>query len=138
MATLLFGSERSENTTLQLPIHAPASRVPAGEDQVAYGETELMPALESTHPPAGEPRWDSSLPSQPPALAKQRKQFSVLPAMMTGLLSTAAVWLGLALFVIAAAYPLSDLARVVLTLMGSSLVAAVIAFTMSSRPAEYA
>ena len=62
---------------------------------------------------------------------------TAFPAMTAGLVSTAALWLGLALFVIAVAYPMGDFARAALTLIGSSMMAAVIAFAMSARP-EYA
>lgn len=132
MTTLLFGSERGPIDTPPLPTFAPASRVAAGDDQVAIADTELMPAASMA--PSTPPRWNNSLPSIPPVMKRQLPAF---PAMTAGLLSTAALWLGLALFVIAVAYPMSDLARAVLTLTGTSMMAAVIAFALSSRP-EYA
>jgi hypothetical protein len=140
MTTLLFGSERGQIDTPPLPINAPASRVSAGDDQVAVADTELMPArppmqsFESSTP-SSAPRWNESLPSVPPVL--RRRPFPAFPAMTAGLLSTAALWLGLALFVIAVAYPMSDFARAALSLTGTSMMAAVIAFMLSSRP-EYA
>jgi hypothetical protein len=131
MTTLLFGSERGVDTA-PLPIHAPASRVSAGEDQVAVRDTEIMPGSRTPSTPV---RWDDSLPSIPPPIMK--RPFPAFPAMTAGLLSTAALWLGLALFVIAVAYPMGDFARAALTLIGTSMMAAVIAFAMTSRP-EYA
>lgn len=132
MTTLLFGSERGQIDTPALPINAPASRVPAGGDQVAVADTELM----SARPMASmSPVWDEGQRSIPPRIMK--RPFPAFPAMTAGLLSTAAMWLGLALFVIAVAYPMSDFARAALTLTGTSMMAAVIAFAMSSRP-EYA
>lgn len=132
MTTLLFGSERGQLDTPPMPIHAPASRVSAGDDQVAVADTELMPSrpMMST-----APRWNESLPSIPPVLRK--RPLPAFPAMTAGLLSTAALFLGLALFVIAVTYPMSDFARAALSLTGTSMMAAVIAFMMSSRP-EYA
>lgn len=141
MTTLLFGSERSQVDTPPMPMHAPASRIPAGDDQVAVAETEVMPARAMTVPPpsstssAAPPRWDDAQRSVPPPI--MRRPFPAFPAMTAGLVSTAALWLGLALFVIAVAYPMSDFARAALTLTGTSMIAAVIAFAMSSRP-EYA
>ena len=120
--------------TAPLPIHAPASRVAAGDDQIALRDTEMMPAR-SMAPSSTPPRWNESLPSIPPRIMK--RPFPAFPAMTAGLLSTAALWLGLALFVIAVAYPMGDFARAALTLIGTSMMAAVIAFAMSSRP-EYA
>jgi hypothetical protein len=139
MTTLLLGSMRGPIETPPMPINAPASRVPAGENQVSVADTELMTAqsMASLTPstPAPAPRWDNALPSIPPAFAK--RSLPAFPAMTVGLLSTAVLWLGLALFVVAAAYPMSDFARAALTLIGSTMMAAVIAFTMSRRP-EYA
>jgi hypothetical protein len=132
MTTLLFGSERGQLDTPPMPIYAPASRVPAGGDQVALGDTELMPA--SSMAPSVPPPLP---PPTPPAAPVVGRPFPALPAMTAGLLSTAAMWLGLALFVIAAAYPLSDVVRAALTLIGTSMMGAVIALALSSRP-EYA
>jgi hypothetical protein len=120
------------NDTLPMQIHAPASRVAAGPDQVAVADTEMMPAV----------RFESAPPSMPPPTMRTMKQmkpkgFVAFPAITAGLLSTAAAWLGLALVLIAVAYPMGDLARASLTLIGSSLLAVVIAFAMSSRT-EYA
>lgn len=131
MTTLLFGSERGQIDTPPLPINAPASRVSAGDDQVAVADTELMPSrpMMST-----APRWNESVPSIPPIM---RRPFPAFPAMTAGLLSTAALFLGLAMFVIAVTHPMSDFARAALSLTGTSMMAAVIAFMMSSRP-EYA
>lgn len=118
--------------TPPMPMNAPATRVPAGADQVALADTEMMPAQMSMQP---------STPPRPPlaslANMSTKGPAPALPAMTTGLVSTAAVWLGLALFVAAVAYPMSDFARASLTLIGSSLVAIVVAFGLSSRP-EYA
>ena len=135
MTTLLFGSERGQTDTPPLPIHAPASRVNAGDDQVAVADTEVMPARSMSSASLTPARWDNAQPSLPPRIMK--RPFPAFPAITAGLLSTAALWLGLALFVIAVAYPMSDSARVALTLVGSSMMAAVIAFAMSTRP-EYA
>lgn len=136
MTTLLFGSERGQMDTPPLPIHAPASRVSAGDDQVAVADTELMPAAPMmSMPPSSAPRWNESLPSVPPALG--RRPLPAFPAMTAGLLSTAALWLGLALFVIAVAHPMGGFARAALSLTGTTMMAAAIAFTLSSRP-EYA
>jgi hypothetical protein len=129
MTTLLFGSERGQMDTRPLPNHAPASRVPAGDDQVAVSDTEVMPAQSMAA------RWDDAQPSIPPRIMK--RPFPAFPAMTAGLLSTAALWLGLALFVIAVAYPMSDFARAALTLVGTSMMAAVIAFMATTKP-EYA
>jgi hypothetical protein len=129
MTTLLLGSQRGQMDTPPMPFHAPASRVPAGEDQVALADTELMP-MSSIAPSEPPP----PIAPTPPVV---RRPFPALPAMTAGLLSTAAMWLGLALFVIAAAYPLSDVVRAALTLIGTSMMAAVIALALSSRP-EYA
>lgn len=137
MTTLLFGSERGQIDTPPMPINAPASRVAAGEDQVAVADTEIMPARAmSAPPPSVAPAgWDDAQPSIPPRI--MNRPFPAFPAMTAGLVSTAALWLGLALFVIAVAYPMSGLARAALTLTGTSMIAAVIAFAMSTRP-EYA
>jgi hypothetical protein len=132
MTTLLFGSERGPIDTPPLPMFAPASRVAAGDDQVAVADTEVMPAASMA--PSMAPRWNNSLPSIPPTVKRPLPAF---PAMTAGLLSIAALWLGLALFVIAVAYPMSGLARTALSLTGMSMMAAVIAFAVSSRP-EYA
>lgn len=132
MTTLLLGSERGQIVTSPLPTHTPASRVPAGDDQVVIAATEMMPAHVA---PPSAPRWNDSLPSIPPPIMK--RPFPAFPAMTAGLISTAALWLGLALFVIAVAYPTSDFARAALTLIGMSMIAAVIAYAMSARP-EYA
>jgi hypothetical protein len=135
MTTLLFGSERGQTDTPPLPIHAPASRINAGDDQVAVADTDVMPARPMMSMPSPAPRWDNAQPSMPPRIMK--RPFPAFPAMTAGLLSTAALWLGLALFVIAVAYPMSEFARVALTLIGTSMMAAVIAFAMSAKP-EYA
>lgn len=132
MTTLLFGSERGQIDTPPLPIPTPASRVPAGDNQVAVADTELMPVHSVA--PSTAPRWNDSTPSIPPIM---KRPFPAFPAMTAGLLATAALWLGLALFVIAVAYPMGDFARAALTLIGSSMMAAVIAFAMTSRP-QYA
>lgn len=135
MTTLLFGSERGQIDTPPIPIHAPASRVSAGDDQVAVADTELMPSRPvMSMAPSSAPRWNESLPSIPPIM---KRPFPALPAMTAGLLSTAALFLGLALFVIAVTYPMNDFPRAALSLIGTSMMAAVIAFMMSSRP-EYA
>lgn len=138
MTTLLFGSMRGETDTPPLPMHAPATRapatrVPAGGDQVALADTELMPSAPMTmHAPETPP---ASIAPPTPLMKPARP--NALPGMTMGLVSTAAVWLGLALFVAAVAYPMSDLARAALSLFATSLLAIVIAFAMSSRP-EYA
>lgn len=135
MTTLLFGSERGQTDTPPLPMHAPASRVSAGDNQVVVADTELMPARPMmSMAPSSAARFHESLPSIPPIM---KRPFPAFPAMTAGLLSTAALFLGLALFVIAVTYPMSDFARATLSLTGTSMMAAVIAFMMSSRP-EYA
>lgn len=137
MTTLLFGSERGQIDTPPMPINAPGSRVAAGDDQVAVADTEVMPlrAMTAPTPAVTATRWDDAKPSIPPTI--MRRPFPAFPAMTAGLLSTAALWLGLALFVIAVAYPMSDFARAALSLTGTSMMAAVIAFALSTKP-EYA
>lgn len=144
MATLLFGSVRSADETLPMPIHAPATRVPAGEDQVARATTELAPAPPATMqrnetppPPPVDvaPRWGSSVPSVPPQLGSRvRPHRSALPAMVTGLVWTAVVWLGLAICTIAIAYPLTTSERFWMLMAGTWLVAAGAAYAITARP----
>jgi hypothetical protein len=108
MTSLLPGSDHATNG-------ASATGVPAGEDQVAFADTEAI-----------------SVVVRPIGL--RTPSFPALPTMMTGLVSTATVWLGLALVVIAVAYPLSVLGRAALSLIGTSMIGIVVAFALASRP----
>ncbi len=144
MATLLYGSVRSADETLPMPIHAPGARVPAGEDQVAAATTELAPAqppMETRRnetpppPPSPAPRWGSSVPSIPPRPgARGGQPRSALPAMVAGLVWTAVVWLGLAVCMIALAYPFSTSDRFWMLMVGTWLIAAGAAYAITSRP----
>lgn len=104
MVTLLFGSSSS--------VHAgpSASGVPAGPDQVAWGTDEVHPEPTPSRPP-------------PPAI----------PAIVAGLVWTAAVWLGLAIFVVAIAYPFAILTRFALLAVASWLVAAGAAYGLATH-----
>lgn len=130
MATLLFGAAESPDATLPLPIHAPASRAPVS----ATAKTEPMPARSRNEvPPPAPPTWGTSAPSLPPPLGKRPpREPHALPGLVVGLAWTAAVWLGLALFMIAFAYPFTWLAQFALAAVGGWLVAAGVAYALSS------
>jgi hypothetical protein len=117
--------------TLPLPIHTPAARGAfegdAGENQVVMSfHHEAMSPRNATPPPAF-----ARAPSPP---RRSEQQWNALPAMVVGLVEAAAVWVGLAVFVIAIAMPLSDVARVWLLMIGSWLVAAGAVAAFATRP----
>ena len=115
MATLLFGSVRDEQVMLP-----PPGEVPAGEAQVVRRD------------PDGDVTGAAA--STPPPPARTTRPWPALPAMTLGLLWTAVVWLGLAMFVIALAYPFSIGARFWLLTAATWLMAGGIAYAFTARP----
>lgn len=119
MATLLYGSGEDNVTATG------AARLPAPRDTDPLpmnATTSRMPAA----PSSASPSMSSPLPGvRPPA---------TFTGVLRGLGDAAAIWAGLALFLMGLVFPMSMLAHLVLVFSGGWLLAAGIAFALTERP----
>lgn len=116
MTTLLYGSDRPHESAA---INEPNPNTPH----------DTLPER------GGFARESSSWrPSSGPPLRRRARGAPALPAMTRGLAAVAAIWVGMAIFLFALVYPMSDAAQIVVGILGAWILAAGSAYVIADAP----